>query len=30
MAQTALPEWIKKLQQRDPKFTEMYLAQRDT
>jgi alkylhydroperoxidase/carboxymuconolactone decarboxylase family protein YurZ len=29
MAQTALPEWIKKLQQRDPKFTEMYLAQRE-
>lgn len=29
MAQTPLPEWIKNLQQRDPQFTEMYLAQRD-
>lgn len=29
MAQTPLPEWIKNLQQRDPQFAEMYLAQRD-
>lgn len=28
MAQTALPEWIHQLQQRDPQFAEMYLAQR--
>ena len=29
MAQTTLPEWVKSLQQRDPQFTEMYLAQRE-
>jgi alkylhydroperoxidase/carboxymuconolactone decarboxylase family protein YurZ len=29
MAQAALPEWIKKLQERDPQFTEIYLAQRE-
>jgi len=29
MAQAALPEWLQNLQQRDPKFAEMYLAQRE-
>src|ERR671936_3167426 len=29
MAQTALPAWIQQLQQRDPKFAETYLAQRE-
>ena len=29
MAQTALPSWLATLQQRDPQFTEMYLAQRE-
>ena len=29
MAQTALPAWIQALQQRDPKFTDMYMAQRE-
>jgi alkylhydroperoxidase/carboxymuconolactone decarboxylase family protein YurZ len=29
MAQMALPEWLQNLQQRDPKFAEMYLAQRE-
>ena len=29
MAQKPLPEWTQKLKQRDPKFTEMYLAQRE-
>jgi alkylhydroperoxidase/carboxymuconolactone decarboxylase family protein YurZ len=29
MAQTALPPWLATLQQRDPQFTEMYLAQRE-
>ena len=28
MAQIALPPWLATLQQRDPQFTEMYLAQR--
>ena len=29
MAQPSLPEWMQKLQQRDPRFAEMYAAQRD-
>ncbi|MBI3325866.1 MAG: carboxymuconolactone decarboxylase family protein [Nitrospinae bacterium] len=29
MAQTAAPEWMRTLQQRDPKFAEMVLAQRE-
>jgi alkylhydroperoxidase/carboxymuconolactone decarboxylase family protein YurZ len=29
MAQSALPEWIQQLQQRDAKFAEMYMAQRE-
>jgi alkylhydroperoxidase/carboxymuconolactone decarboxylase family protein YurZ len=29
MAQATLPEWIQQLQQRDPKFADMYLAQRE-
>lgn len=29
MAQAALPEWLQNLQQRDAKFAEMYLAQRE-
>jgi alkylhydroperoxidase/carboxymuconolactone decarboxylase family protein YurZ len=29
MAQGTLPDWIHTLQQRDPKFAEMYLAQRE-
>jgi alkylhydroperoxidase/carboxymuconolactone decarboxylase family protein YurZ len=29
MAQATLPEWIQRLQQRDAKFAEMYLAQRE-
>lgn len=29
MAQPALPEWLQRLQQRDPKFAETYIAQRD-
>ena len=29
MAQAAIPEWIQTLQQRDPKFVEAYLAQRE-
>jgi alkylhydroperoxidase/carboxymuconolactone decarboxylase family protein YurZ len=29
MAQPALPPWIQTLQQRDPQFTETYLAQRE-
>lgn len=29
MAQPALPPWIQTLQQRDPQFTEAYLAQRE-
>src|SRR5262245_22046064 len=30
MAQPALPPWIQTLQQRDPQFTETYLAQRES
>jgi alkylhydroperoxidase/carboxymuconolactone decarboxylase family protein YurZ len=30
MAQTAIPAWIQQLQQRDPKFAEVYLAQRES
>jgi alkylhydroperoxidase/carboxymuconolactone decarboxylase family protein YurZ len=29
MAQNALPGWIKDLEKRNPRFAEMYLAQRD-
>jgi alkylhydroperoxidase/carboxymuconolactone decarboxylase family protein YurZ len=29
MAQNTLPEWIQKLQQHNPQFADMYLAQRD-
>ena len=29
MAQTALPEWLQKLQQRDPRFADTYIAQRE-
>lgn len=29
MAERALPPWIEKLQQRDPQFTESYMAQRE-
>jgi alkylhydroperoxidase/carboxymuconolactone decarboxylase family protein YurZ len=29
MAQPTLPEWIQTLQQRDPQFTELYMAQRE-
>ena len=29
MAQSTLPEWIQKLQQHNPQFTDMYLAERD-
>jgi|SRR5688572_27740021 alkylhydroperoxidase/carboxymuconolactone decarboxylase family protein YurZ len=29
MAQMTQPEWLQNLQQRDPKFAEMYLAQRE-
>jgi alkylhydroperoxidase/carboxymuconolactone decarboxylase family protein YurZ len=29
MAQPALPAWIHTLQQRDPQFTDTYLAQRE-
>ena len=29
MAQTAVPEWIQTLQQRDSKFADLYLAQRE-
>ena len=29
MNQTALPEWLQMLKERDPEFTETYLAQRD-
>jgi alkylhydroperoxidase/carboxymuconolactone decarboxylase family protein YurZ len=29
MVQAALPEWIQQLQQRDPKFGEMVLTQRE-
>src|SRR5919109_4656510 len=29
MAQPTLPAWIQTLQQRDPQFTETYLAQRE-
>ncbi|MBI3328619.1 MAG: carboxymuconolactone decarboxylase family protein [Nitrospinae bacterium] len=29
MAQAVVPEWIKTLQQRDPQFSEMVLAQRE-
>lgn len=29
MAQNTLPEWIQKLQQHNPHFADMYLAQRD-
>lgn len=30
MPQTTLPPWIQPLQQRDPKFVESYIAQRDS
>ena len=29
MAQNAVPEWIAKLKKNNPKFTEMFLAQRE-
>jgi len=29
MNQTGLPEWIQTLKERSPKFTEMYLTQRE-
>ena len=29
MNQPASPEWLQMLKERDPKFTEMYVAQRD-
>ena len=29
MNQTALPEWLQMLKERDPEFTETYLNQRD-
>jgi alkylhydroperoxidase/carboxymuconolactone decarboxylase family protein YurZ len=29
MAQPALPEWLQSLQERNPEFTETYLAQRE-
>jgi alkylhydroperoxidase/carboxymuconolactone decarboxylase family protein YurZ len=29
MAQSAVPEWMQQLQQRDAKFAETYLAQRE-
>ena len=29
MAQATMPEWIQQLQQRDPKFAEMVLTQRE-
>ena len=29
MAQTTLPPWIQELQQRDPKFVEWYMSQRE-
>ena len=29
MNQTALPEWLQMLKERDPEFTETYLTQRD-
>jgi alkylhydroperoxidase/carboxymuconolactone decarboxylase family protein YurZ len=29
MAQSALPEWLRSLQDRNPEFTQTYLAQRE-